>query len=115
MRSLVGKIKSNWKDASHVLPAEVFSGIGDLTFMQLSTLRHRGAFSTVSLTFARCCQLTQYQALNIVSYQHLLEHWYQVCHHPPLWFEFILTFYRVRCNAYPSKLRQPDAQLESPH
>ncbi|KAI9837726.1 MAG: hypothetical protein M1819_006660 [Sarea resinae] len=30
--------------------------IGDITFIQLADLRHRGAFSTVSLTFASCCQ-----------------------------------------------------------
>ena len=29
--------------------------IGDLSFTQLAELRHRGAFSTVSHTFASCC------------------------------------------------------------
>ena len=78
MRNLVTKIKSSWRDGSAVLPAEVFFGIGELTFEQLSTLRHRGAFSTVSLTFARCCQLTQYQTANTSSHHSLLEQWYQV-------------------------------------
>ncbi|KAI5295035.1 hypothetical protein KEM52_002538, partial [Ascosphaera acerosa] len=32
------------------------SAIGELTFAQLAELRHRGAFSTVSQTFAACCQ-----------------------------------------------------------
>jgi hypothetical protein len=38
---------------------EVFESIGCLTFEQLSTLRHRGAFSAVSQTFATCCQVAQ--------------------------------------------------------
>ncbi|KAK3953561.1 putative death-receptor fusion protein-domain-containing protein [Pseudoneurospora amorphoporcata] len=40
-------------------PSVVFQDTGYLTFEQLSSLRHRGAFSTVSLTFTTCCQLTQ--------------------------------------------------------
>ncbi|KAI5307098.1 hypothetical protein KEM56_004572 [Ascosphaera pollenicola] len=32
-----------------------FATIGDLSFTQLAELRHRGAFSTVSQTFAACC------------------------------------------------------------
>lgn len=31
------------------------SKIGELSLIQLKELRHRGAFSTVSLTFAMCC------------------------------------------------------------
>ncbi|KAL8420035.1 hypothetical protein RB594_002984 [Gaeumannomyces avenae] len=43
-----------------LLPSrEVFGDIGNLTFEQLSNLRHRGAFSTVSLTFTTCCQLVE--------------------------------------------------------
>ncbi|KAL8370390.1 hypothetical protein RB595_000658 [Gaeumannomyces hyphopodioides] len=43
-----------------LLPSrEVFGDIGNLTFEQLSSLRHRGAFSTVSLTFTTCCQLVE--------------------------------------------------------
>ncbi|KAJ8129317.1 hypothetical protein O1611_g4314 [Lasiodiplodia mahajangana] len=36
-----------------------FEDIGNLTFDELSNLRHRGAFSTVSQTFTACCQLVQ--------------------------------------------------------
>lgn len=32
-----------------------FAKIGDLALTQLAGLRHRGAFSTVSQTFAACC------------------------------------------------------------
>lgn len=43
-----------------LLPSrEVFGDIGNLAFEQLSSLRHRGAFSTVSLTFTTCCQLVE--------------------------------------------------------
>ncbi|KAL1953304.1 hypothetical protein VTO42DRAFT_3034 [Malbranchea cinnamomea] len=35
---------------------EDYSRIGKLSFVQLAELRHRGAFSTVSQTFASCCQ-----------------------------------------------------------
>lgn len=90
MRNLVGKIKLEWQDGSPVLPASVFSGIGDLTFEQLSTLRHRGAFSTVSLTFARCCQLTQHRVGNLVSHPSLLEQWHQVCRYSHSGFDFRL-------------------------
>ncbi|EPE03524.1 heat repeat protein [Ophiostoma piceae UAMH 11346] len=37
----------------------VFSSIGNLAFEQLSTLRHRGALTTVAQTFTLCCQLAQ--------------------------------------------------------
>ena len=76
MRTLVGKIKSNWPDGSPTLSTDLFIKIGDLTFQQLSTLRHRGAFSTVSLTFASCCQLTQNQSEEIANFN--LEKYSQV-------------------------------------
>ncbi|PYI07666.1 hypothetical protein BO78DRAFT_396285, partial [Aspergillus sclerotiicarbonarius CBS 121057] len=37
------------------LSVEHFEKIGTLSFIQLAELRHRGAFSTVSQTFATCC------------------------------------------------------------
>ncbi|KZZ95080.1 HEAT repeat protein [Ascosphaera apis ARSEF 7405] len=40
----------------HTLTSTDFATIGDLSFTQLAELRHRGAFSTVSQTFATCCQ-----------------------------------------------------------
>ena len=79
MRSMATKVKFFWKDGSYIVPFEVFKRIGELTFEQLSTLRHRGAFSTVALTFARCCQLTQTKAASYeVLGSDLLERWYQV-------------------------------------
>ncbi|KAF3482664.1 uncharacterized protein GIQ15_01988 [Arthroderma uncinatum] len=38
------------------LSYEEFSRVGNLTFSQLAELRHRGAFSAVSQTYASCCQ-----------------------------------------------------------
>lgn len=37
------------------LQLEDYKRIGDLSFIQLAELRHRGAFSTVAQTFASCC------------------------------------------------------------
>ncbi len=55
-----------------------FEDIGNLTFDELSNLRHRGAFSTVSQTFTACCQLVQ----SIPAHQNddgdLLKKWYEV-------------------------------------
>ncbi|KAK7908349.1 hypothetical protein PG985_015652 [Apiospora marii] len=36
--------------------SKTFDAIGNLTFDELSNLRHRGAFSTVTHTFTGCCQ-----------------------------------------------------------
>lgn len=80
MRTMASKVKSTWQDGSAIIPPAVFTGIGDVTFEQLSNLRHRGAFSTVSLTFARCCQVTQAQTTPGRSLDpRLLERWYLVC------------------------------------
>lgn len=52
---------------------DLFRRIVSLTFNQLATLRHRGAFSTVALTFATCCQQTKHSDQE----RALLETWYQ--------------------------------------
>ncbi|KAI1777873.1 putative death-receptor fusion protein-domain-containing protein [Hypoxylon cercidicola] len=51
-----------------------FEAIGRLTFDELSNLRHRGAFTTVSQTFTSCCQLVKYFPNDGPS---LLDEWYQ--------------------------------------
>ena len=53
--------------------------IGNLSFLQLSELRHRGAFTTVSQTFATCCQSVKYLIDADVWGHALLEWWYRVC------------------------------------
>lgn len=61
------------------LQFEDYLQIGNLTFNQLAELRHRGAFSTVSRTFAACCTAS---ARSIAS-KNLGLPWkfYQVCSH----------------------------------
>ncbi|PSR75256.1 putative death-receptor fusion protein-domain-containing protein [Coniella lustricola] len=78
MRTLVSNLKSS-RVAGHLLPPpEVFRAVGNLAFTQLSTLRHRGAFSSVSLTFTSCCQHAEDPAVAIPeNEQPLLESWYQ--------------------------------------
>ncbi|KAJ5489742.1 hypothetical protein N7539_004632 [Penicillium diatomitis] len=52
-----------------------FENIGRASFIQLAELRHRGAFSTVSQTFATCCErCTRSSDLTI---QELPRGWYQ--------------------------------------
>ncbi|KAI8953930.1 putative death-receptor fusion protein-domain-containing protein [Xylaria longipes] len=53
-----------------------FEDIGSLTFDELSNLRHRGAFSTVSQTFTACCQLVQCIPAHQNNSVDLLKRWY---------------------------------------
>ncbi|KAK2756662.1 hypothetical protein FQN54_005107 [Arachnomyces sp. PD_36] len=57
------------------LTYEDYDKIGSLSFMQLTELRHRGAFSAVSQTFAICCQCCGRSKEASVS--SLLDTWYQ--------------------------------------
>ncbi|KAG9254907.1 putative death-receptor fusion protein-domain-containing protein [Emericellopsis atlantica] len=57
---------------------EIFEQIGDLTFEQLATLRHRGAFSTVANTFTSCCQQIKFvEAMSKSKGEQLLCQWYK--------------------------------------
>ncbi|PBP27011.1 HEAT repeat protein [Diplocarpon rosae] len=78
MRVLVNKIKLRLpsSEMQPLLSADLFHQIGELSFQQLSTLRHRGAFSTVTLTFATCCQVAVHPSLP-PSTSMLLVEWYQ--------------------------------------
>lgn len=78
MRTIVGNLRFE-RIAGYLLPSpEVFRNIGNLAFTQLSRLRHRGAFSSVSLTFTCCCQHSQSTAVAIsAENQSLLGKWYQ--------------------------------------
>ncbi|KAF4124146.1 hypothetical protein GMORB2_5862 [Geosmithia morbida] len=78
MRTVVLTIRN--KDMEGVIsPSSAsFAKIGNLSFNQLSTLRHRGAFTTVSTTFATCCQQTKYLGFDGASRgDGLLEEWYK--------------------------------------
>jgi len=52
-----------------------FEKVGKASFTQLAELRHRGAFSTVSQTFATCCQ--RCSDSDDVSIQELPRKWYR--------------------------------------
>jgi hypothetical protein len=79
MRTIVDKLHEEQPDDIRVLACKSFAEIGNLTFVQLSTLRHRGAFSTVSLTFAVCCQLTQHpKSSSQPKISGLLRSWWKV-------------------------------------
>jgi hypothetical protein len=77
---MVGTLRLEAGHGAPFPPLDVFRDAGYLTFEQLASLRHRGAFSTVSLTFSTCCQLTQrlppvYADIN--GSENLLRDWYQ--------------------------------------
>lgn len=72
MRTIALTLKNRTRQGSISPPPEMFQRIGNLTFEQLSSLRHRGAFTTVSLTFATCCQQTKH-----MEDRPLLELWYK--------------------------------------
>ncbi|KND95019.1 hypothetical protein TOPH_00464 [Tolypocladium ophioglossoides CBS 100239] len=60
MRTIVLAIRNQSRDGFISPPRDLFERIGNLTFNQLSNLRHRGAFTTVAMTFATCCQQTKH-------------------------------------------------------
>ncbi|CAJ2509884.1 Uu.00g057840.m01.CDS01 [Anthostomella pinea] len=66
------------RDAGSIAPSRGdFETIGRLTFDELSNLRHRGAFSTVSQTFTSCCQQVKYYPNAAVEEDGLLDEWYE--------------------------------------
>lgn len=78
MRTIVGNLRFD-RAIGYLLPSpQVFRDVGNLAFTQLSRLRHRGAFSSVSLTFTCCCQHSQSHAIiTSAENQLLLGEWYQ--------------------------------------
>lgn len=78
LRTVVGNLRLG-NGAGCLLPSsEVFTAAGNLAFSQLSTLRHRGAFSSVSLTFTCCCQNVHHPAIASPDGEKtLLEVWYE--------------------------------------
>ncbi|KAG6038091.1 hypothetical protein E4U41_004560 [Claviceps citrina] len=60
MRTMILSIRNGGRQGLMVPSKQVFERIGNLTFTQLASLRHRGAFTTVSATFATCCQQTRH-------------------------------------------------------
>ncbi|KAF4628970.1 hypothetical protein G7Y89_g9185 [Cudoniella acicularis] len=78
MRTIACNLTCSWPDIFAPQCYKSFSQIGNLSFTQLSTLRHRGAFSTVSLTFSSCCALTQHKMLrSYTSSSNILQSWWK--------------------------------------
>ncbi|EEY20614.1 conserved hypothetical protein [Verticillium alfalfae VaMs.102] len=80
MRAMIVSLKSKAREGDLRPSVSTFSAFGQLTFDQLTNLRHRGAFSTVSLTFATCCQLVQYSGGKpdwVPEGETLLDVWYR--------------------------------------
>lgn len=73
MRIMVLTARNRSRNGSVTLARGVFERVGDLTFDQLSNLRHRGALTTVASTFAICCQ----QAKHYDDGKHRLDIWHQ--------------------------------------
>ncbi|KAI9797930.1 MAG: hypothetical protein M1835_005766 [Candelina submexicana] len=55
LRVIVAKATHGSDNKTSILKSTDIQVIGSLTFKQLTQLRHRGAFSVVSSTFAACC------------------------------------------------------------
>ncbi|CAM1505583.1 Fc.00g112200.m01.CDS01 [Cosmosporella sp. VM-42] len=78
MRTLVQPVRQRGCEGKIHPPREVFEIVGNLSFHQLASIRHRGAFSTVAATFATCCQLVKHLDQGDASDQEtLLEIWYK--------------------------------------
>ena len=77
MKALVVTIR-NKRDGAVIPSYDIFSRVGNLSYQQLVNLRHRGAFTTVSATFATCCQLAKH--LEAQGDEPLLRTWYKVCY-----------------------------------
>ncbi|KAG9237179.1 putative death-receptor fusion protein-domain-containing protein [Amylocarpus encephaloides] len=75
-KTLARTLKSPWPKQFAQETNKIFTKIGGLAFTQLSNLRHRGAFSTVSLTFSYCCQLTHHFSVSS-SNESLLNAWWK--------------------------------------
>jgi hypothetical protein len=80
MRIIASRLRECGELSALYPPLDVFRGIGSLTFTQLSTLRHRGALTTVASTFATCCQMTLSVAdafPDISKSENYLQRWYE--------------------------------------
>ncbi|KAI9843613.1 MAG: hypothetical protein M1837_006195 [Sclerophora amabilis] len=56
LQSIISRAPCELGSQQTMLTVRDMKDIGNLSFKQLAELRHRGAFSTVSQTFATCCQ-----------------------------------------------------------
>ncbi|KAI0453227.1 putative death-receptor fusion protein-domain-containing protein [Xylaria acuta] len=77
LRTIAQNARHDLKQGFLAPSRQNFEDIGSLTFDELSNLRHRGAFSTVSQTFTACCQLVQYMPAHQNNGVDLLKRWYE--------------------------------------
>ncbi|KAI1085719.1 putative death-receptor fusion protein-domain-containing protein [Whalleya microplaca] len=77
MRTVANNARHDRKSGFHTTSRHNFETIGKLTFDELSNLRHRGAFTTVSQTFTSCCQLVKYFPAQSHEDSSLLDEWYK--------------------------------------
>ncbi|OTA66695.1 hypothetical protein K449DRAFT_325817 [Hypoxylon sp. EC38] len=77
MRVIASNARRNRAHGALTPSRQDFERIGRLTFEELSNLRHRGAFTTVSQTFTSCCQLVRYFHSNSNDGLSLLDEWYK--------------------------------------
>lgn len=60
MRTILTTTRNRTQEGCIIPSYSVFRRIGNLSFTQLASLRHRGAFTTVAATFAACCQQSKH-------------------------------------------------------
>ena len=82
MRAIITCIENRTQPDTVCPTIELFEAMGYLAFEQILTIRHRGALTKVSTTFAASCQLST--ALdgvleNRADEETLLGWWYKVC------------------------------------
>lgn len=77
LRGLVQSIRHASQPGKAHPSRELYERIGNLSFEQLASLRHRGAFTTVALTFATCCQLVKHIDQQQQDGPSMLKKWYQ--------------------------------------
>ncbi|KAI1492500.1 putative death-receptor fusion protein-domain-containing protein [Biscogniauxia mediterranea] len=77
LRVISNNARSRREDGFLTPSRQNFEVIGRLTFNELSNLRHRGAFTTVSQTFASCCQLAKHFPTQSKDDGSLLDEWYE--------------------------------------
>ncbi|KAI9166889.1 HEAT repeat protein [Paramyrothecium foliicola] len=75
MRTILSTIKNRTCEGYIIPSYGIFERIGNLSFNQLASLRHRGAFTTVSATFAACCQQSKHLEDGETS-EPILNKWY---------------------------------------
>jgi hypothetical protein len=78
IQAMIQKAQLPDVDGTPLLSFEEFKALAGITYDQLSSLRHRGAISTVTTTFENCCRMTQHKAIKSAGGDELLNQWFEV-------------------------------------